>query len=140
MLKFLQATNITWSDSTATSVFENCPVIHCTIAVSLRCWRHNALFAAFFSRKSLWSFLGRSALSHSQITVPYLNIENGNRRLNIGRWYVFARIKGLKIYFFSTNSLNYVKYFLLILFQKLSIIFLPAKGRNLTTRFTNKNE
>ena len=29
MLKFLQATNITWSDSTAISVFENCPVIHC---------------------------------------------------------------------------------------------------------------
>jgi hypothetical protein len=28
MLKFLQATNITWSDSTATSVFENCPVMH----------------------------------------------------------------------------------------------------------------
>ena len=49
-----------------------------------------------------------------QITVPYLNIENGNRRLNIGGWYVFARIKGLKIYFFSTNSLNYVKYFLTI--------------------------
>jgi hypothetical protein len=28
MLKFLQAANITWSDSTATSVFENCPVMH----------------------------------------------------------------------------------------------------------------
>ena len=28
----------------------------------------------------------------------------------------------------------------LILFQKLSIIFLPAKGRNLTTRFTIKEE
>jgi hypothetical protein len=28
MLKFLQATNITWSDSTATSVSENCPVIY----------------------------------------------------------------------------------------------------------------
>jgi hypothetical protein len=25
----LQATNLTWSDSTATSVFQNCPVIHC---------------------------------------------------------------------------------------------------------------
>jgi len=29
MSKILQATNRTWSDSTATSVFENCPVIHC---------------------------------------------------------------------------------------------------------------
>ena len=25
-----------------------------------------------------------------QITVPYLKIETGNRRLNIGGWYVFA--------------------------------------------------
>ena len=49
-----------------------------------------------------------------QITVSYLNIETGNRRLNIGGWYVFARKKGLKIYFFFTNSLNYVKYFLTI--------------------------
>jgi hypothetical protein len=46
--------------------------------------------------------------------VPYLNIETGNRRLNIGGWYVFARRKGLKIYFFSMNSLNYVKYVLTI--------------------------
>ena len=29
MSKFLQATNLTWSDSTATSVFQNCPVTHC---------------------------------------------------------------------------------------------------------------
>ena len=29
MLKFLQATNITWSDSIATSVFENCLAIQC---------------------------------------------------------------------------------------------------------------
>ena len=29
MSKFLQATNLTRSDSTATSVFQNCPVIHC---------------------------------------------------------------------------------------------------------------
>jgi hypothetical protein len=36
-----------------------------------------------------------------QITVPYLNIEVGNRRLNIGGRYVFARRKGLEIYFFS---------------------------------------
>ena len=28
----------------------------------------------------------------------------------------------------------------LFLFQKLSMIFLPAKGRNLTTRFTIKDE
>jgi hypothetical protein len=49
-----------------------------------------------------------------QITVPYLNIETGIRRLNIDGWYVFARRKGLKIYFFFTNSLNYVKYFLTI--------------------------
>jgi hypothetical protein len=49
-----------------------------------------------------------------QITVPSLNIETGNRRLNIGEWYVFARRKGLKIYFFSTNSLNYVKYVITI--------------------------
>jgi hypothetical protein len=49
-----------------------------------------------------------------QITMPYLNIETGNRRLNIGGWYVFTRRKGLKIYFFSMNSLNYVKYFLTI--------------------------
>jgi hypothetical protein len=32
-----------------------------------------------------------------QITVPYLNIETGNRRLNIGGWYVFARREGLKM-------------------------------------------
>jgi hypothetical protein len=32
-----------------------------------------------------------------QITVLYLNIETEN----IGGWYVFARRKGLKIYFFS---------------------------------------
>ena len=51
-----------------------------------------------------------------QITVPYLNIETENRRLNIGGWYVFARRKGVKIYFFSTYSLNYmyVKYVLTI--------------------------
>ena len=49
-----------------------------------------------------------------QITVPYLNIETGNRRLNIDGWYVFAGRKGLKIYFFSTNSLNYVKYVITI--------------------------
>jgi hypothetical protein len=53
-----------------------------------------------------------------QITVTYLNIETGNRCLNIGGWYVFARRKGLKIYFFSTNSLNYVKYFLTIWWNK----------------------
>jgi glutaredoxin len=29
-----------------------------------------------------------------QITVPYLNIETRNRRLNIGGWYVFAGRKG----------------------------------------------
>jgi hypothetical protein len=33
--------------------------------------------------------------------VPYLNIEVWNRRLNIGGRYVFARRKGLAIYFFS---------------------------------------
>ena len=33
----------------------------------------------------------------NQITVPYLNIETGNRRLHIGGWYVFARKVGLKI-------------------------------------------
>jgi hypothetical protein len=49
-----------------------------------------------------------------QIMVPYLNTETGNRRLNIGEWYVFARRKGLEIFFFSTNSLNYFKYFLTI--------------------------
>jgi acid phosphatase family membrane protein YuiD len=32
MSKFLQATNLTWSDSIATSVFQNCPVIHCVIS------------------------------------------------------------------------------------------------------------
>jgi hypothetical protein len=32
-----------------------------------------------------------------QITVPYLNTETGNRRLNIGGWYVFARRKGVRI-------------------------------------------
>ena len=32
-----------------------------------------------------------------QITVPYLNTETGNRRLNIVGWYVFARRKGVKI-------------------------------------------
>jgi hypothetical protein len=37
-----------------------------------------------------------------------------NRRLNIDGWYVFARRKGLKIYFLVTNSLYYVKYFLTI--------------------------
>jgi hypothetical protein len=30
------------------------------------------------------------------ITVPYSNIETGNRRLNIDEWYVFARRKGFK--------------------------------------------
>ena len=34
MSKFLQATNLTRSDSTATSVFQNCPVIHCGILFS----------------------------------------------------------------------------------------------------------
>jgi hypothetical protein len=34
-----------------------------------------------------------------QITVTYLNIETGNRCLNIGGWYVFARRKGLKSIF-----------------------------------------
>jgi hypothetical protein len=32
-----------------------------------------------------------------QITGPYLNTETGNRRLNIGGWYVFDRRKGVKI-------------------------------------------
>ena len=32
-----------------------------------------------------------------QIMVPYLNTETGNRRLNIGGWYEFARRKGVKI-------------------------------------------
>jgi len=32
-----------------------------------------------------------------QITVPYLNTETGNGRLNIGGWYVFARRKGVKM-------------------------------------------
>jgi hypothetical protein len=40
------------------------------------------------------------------LTVPYLNIEAGNRRLNIGGWYVFARRKGLKIYFFLHEFLK----------------------------------
>jgi hypothetical protein len=34
-----------------------------------------------------------------QITVLYLNIETGNRRLNIDGWYVFA----LKIFIFSSR-------------------------------------
>jgi hypothetical protein len=60
-----------------------------------------------------------SNYAHSDVQwVTYLNIETGNRCLNIGGWYVFARRKGLKIYFFSTNSLNYVKYFLTIWWNK----------------------
>jgi hypothetical protein len=39
-----------------------------------------------------------------QITVPYLNIETGNRHLNIGGWYVFARRKGLKITYFFLHE------------------------------------
>jgi hypothetical protein len=35
-----------------------------------------------------------------QITVTYLNIETGNRRLNIGGWYVFRSKKGVKNLFF----------------------------------------
>ena len=35
MSKILQATNLTWSDSTATSVFENCPVIYCDTSFML---------------------------------------------------------------------------------------------------------
>ena len=31
--------------------------------------------------------------------MPYLNIETGNRRLNIGGWYVFAPKNGVKIQF-----------------------------------------
>ncbi len=46
-----------------------------------------------------------------QITVPYLNIETGNRRLNIGGWYVFARRKGLKIYFFLHEFLKLCQIF-----------------------------
>ena len=34
-----------------------------------------------------------------EITVPYLNIETGNRHLNIGGWYVFAPKYGVKIQF-----------------------------------------
>jgi hypothetical protein len=49
-----------------------------------------------------------------KITVSYLNTESRNRRLNIGGWYLFARRKGVKIYFSSTYSLNYVKYVLTI--------------------------
>jgi hypothetical protein len=45
---------------------------------------------------------------------------------------------------FQWNALSDLFFFwqdlVLILFQKLSIIFLPAKGRNLTTRFTIKDE
>jgi hypothetical protein len=40
MLTFLQATNITWSDSTATSVFENFPVIHCVVCSAYYCAHH----------------------------------------------------------------------------------------------------
>jgi len=36
MSKFLQATNLTWSDSTATSVFQNCSVIHCEDVLLIR--------------------------------------------------------------------------------------------------------
>ena len=31
--------------------------------------------------------------------MPYLNIETGNRRLNIGGWYVFTPKNGVKIQF-----------------------------------------
>jgi hypothetical protein len=82
-----------------------------------------------------------------QITVPYLKIETGNCRLNIGGWYVFARRKGLKIYFFSTNSLNYVKYFLTIWWNRHrrfqckenmtinALIFLTTGAFNITVRY-----
>ena len=49
-----------------------------------------------------------------QITVPYLNTETRKSSYKHREWYVFARRKGLKILFFSTYSLNYVKYVLTI--------------------------
>jgi hypothetical protein len=41
MSKFLQATNLTWSDSTATSVFQICPVIHCEYTFYTRMFMHD---------------------------------------------------------------------------------------------------
>jgi hypothetical protein len=65
MSKFLQATNLTWSDSTATSVFQNCPVIHCVnMSKNENPSKQNGILVVVK-------------------TVPYLNTETGNRRLNI---------------------------------------------------------
>jgi hypothetical protein len=106
----------------------------------------------------LWKWINRSNKNKKilqryviyisdQITVPYLKIETGNCRLNIGGWYVFARRKGLKIYFFSTNSLNYVKYFLTIWWNRHrrfqckenmtinALIFLTTGAFNITVRY-----
>jgi hypothetical protein len=47
----VQATNLTWSDSTATSVFENCPVIHCDDEVCFVLDQHAEL--DFYSASSL---------------------------------------------------------------------------------------
>ena len=49
-----------------------------------------------------------------QITVPYLNTETGNRRLNIVDGMFSLEERGVKINFFSTYSLNYVKFVLTI--------------------------
>jgi len=48
MSKFLQATNLTWSDGTATSVFQNCPVIHCAYFVFV------FIFALYLSIQSFF--------------------------------------------------------------------------------------
>jgi hypothetical protein len=49
-----------------------------------------------------------------QITVPYLNTETEKSSFKHRGWYVFAWRKGVKIKFFSTYFLNYVKYVLTI--------------------------
>jgi hypothetical protein len=104
MSKFLQATNLTWSDSTATSVFQNCPVIHCDMC---KTWWNttNWFWNIYLKNLHLYFWSNNSAL------FEHWNWKSSFKHRG---WYVFARRKGVKIAFFSTYSLNYVKYVLTI--------------------------
>ena len=103
MSKFLQATNLTWSNSTATSVFQNCSVIHCDNGYYKT--RHHTYCAGFSTYEALWQ------LSYK---APYLGPERGRhgrptqavRHTSSGKLGIVKTLRYIRSDMYTASSTN----------------------------------
>jgi hypothetical protein len=102
MSKFLQATNLTWSDSTATSVFQNCPVIHC----------ENVNLLIRYRNKSV---INKNIVNNNIISKRIMNKSIINRSMIIKSNTIFfiytIVIIDSKVFINKTESLRYLELF-----------------------------